>query len=678
MNNNITTHAQNMGVMRNSWNTQAAPDSRSTNQFPVNGMSLGNNVAAFPANWEIAHNESGRHQPQALGVHYQSSGTQPRMSDSGTSATDTTESYWNVNRQQNKTIESNHQYEAWQPIPGGHGYVHPIPGANHNLAHRNGQAIPGANHNLALRNAQPIPDANHNLAGAQPIPGANHNLARVQPIPGANHNLAGVQPIPGANHNLAGVQPIPGANHNLAREQPIPGANHNLARAQPIPGANHNLARTQPIPGANHNLARAQPIPVANHNLPHGNTQQIQSTHTCPQVSQATDEQLYGSTPHQMYGMSAGPRAVQVNQNTMDGGATRGIDTIQDESLVPQQLYNNQTAEVLIQQYGHYPHHELHIPAEGYAMSQRFSQSFGNRTFSQNVGNTSDNGHMTEPGTIAANAHTAPPQQCKKETTKVTPRRPTKLARVPRPQSQLPEPGIEFDAASNPKERNGMQEEQMAGHDQNDNHMAEKDEDERENTDVCPTCKKTFDDHDMQIHLHECKKSGSRRQANFKCTYCKQQFHKEYVYDRHLITKHPDEISVKEMIQQKIPCVDCDETFQSEALKRHHRVTAHKIKEQKNETFKCDICDMEVMYRSSLTRHMDLHDPEKRYKCQYCGGKFQHISSLGSHHMYCKKAPKELQAKKETLKQRPKAKKLFKCEEPGCNKKPYETERSFQ
>ena len=122
------------------------------------------------------------------------------------------------------------------------------------------------------------------------------------------------------------------------------------------------------------------------------------------------------------------------------------------------------------------------------------------------------------------------------------------------------------------------------GRDQNEDHMAEKGE--RENTDVCPTCKETFGDHEMQIHLRKCKKSSSHKQGNIKCTYCRQQFNKEYVLDRHLISKHPDKNAVKKMLQQKIPCADCDETFQSDSLRIHHRVTAHKIKEKKDR----DIC----------------------------------------------------------------------------------------
>ena len=444
------------------------------------------------------------------------------------------------------------------------------------------------------------------------------------------------------------------------------------------------------------------------------NQYQMHGINAWQHVHQDTDNKFYeNNISLQTHGINAGPHAA--HNATMYGRAAHQMDTMQNESLIarpftdyatvhnacaqPQQYYQRDTLAHSVTAIPintpslNQPINEARpideLRAKPGHTPQRLFQSAGNVNNLPCVESMSDDGHKPKLATIDAVVRTAPQQRKKKETRRVAPqrhtklvkvlqlpRRHTKLVRVPQLQPKIPESGTESDAACNTDEGNGTQQEQMAGHDQNEDHMVEKGEDERENTDVCPTCKKTFDDHEIQIHLHKCKKSSSRKQGNFKCAHCKQQFNKEYVLDRHIITKHPDKNAVKKTLQHRIPCVDCNETFESDALRIHHRATVHKIKE--NKTFVCDTCNKRFEHRNSLTRHMDLHLPEKIHTCQYCGKKFQHISAVGCHYMYCKKAPKELQDKKTKLKPRSKAKKLFKCEVPGCNKKPYKQERYFK
>ena len=544
-------------------NAQAAPAINNVNQFPVNGLSLGNNHTALSANSDTVHSES-RPQPQGYGVHYQSSGPSASSeSEMPLSGTCTAGSYPHMNIQQTPKIEPCNQ--AWQTFP----------------------------------------EANHN-PGYGNISSPMHSSYIWPQVPQA------------ANQQLYGdTQP-----HNVGPHAPQ--------------AANQQLyGNTRP-----QNVGPHAPQATGNQFCGNNIPPQMHGINAWPQVPQHTAYQFYGNNiPPQMHGMNSGPC---VAQNAMYEGAVHHMDTVQDKSLIAQPFIGNATAYAQPQYYQQQDTHSGTVSptntpsvnepvnearpidepqARSDVAPEGFFQSVGNMNnpYLPNVENTSEDGNKTKPTTTDAVTHTAPQQQKKKATSSVASRRHTKLVRVPQPQPNISEPGIEADVANNTDERNGIKNEKMDEHDQHANNMADKGENIKATTDVCPICKQTFHDHEMQIHLHECKKSGSRRQVSFKCAYCKQQFNKEYVFDRHLITKHPKEKMVKEMLQQKIPCADCDETFQSEALKIRHRVTAHKIKEKKTETFKCATCSKEFAYRPSLRKHMDLHLPEKIHKCEYCG-----------------------------------------------------------
>ena len=560
--------AQEIGVtVRNSSDTQTAPASGNVNQLPVNGQAApqSSNVNQFPVYGQVAPQSSNEKQLQVY------SQAEPQSS--------------NVNR---------------LPV--------------------NGQAAPQSSNVNQLPVCSQAEPQNSNVnrfpVNGQAAPSQSSNVKQFPVYSQAAPQSSNV------NQHPVNGQTAPQSSNVHVNQLPVNGQAA-LWRSSVIELPINGQVALQ---GSNVNQ-----LPV---NIP--------SLGNNPTGFRANGDVVYSESRSQpqAYGVhyEASGTLATVKAEMQTSGTT--TDTVQEESFVAQPFIENAAAYAPPQQYNHQDTHasvivpptntpsvnELMYEArqidEFLAKSDVVPQRLENVFCLTGAENTSDYGHENKATTIDAVARSAPQQRKKKATSRAARRRHNQLVRVPRPQPEILEREININTDSNNNERNGMQEEEMAEHDQNEDHMAEKGEDEGENTDPCPTCKKTFDNHNMQIHLHKRKKSSSHKQASFKCAYCKQQFNKEYVHDGHLITKHPDKNSVKEMLQQRISCVDCDKTFQSEALRRHHRIIVHIIKQR---LFKCDIlgCNKEpYKSESHFKNHMKEHKEEYKMTCEHCGKGF--------------------------------------------------------
>ena len=174
----------------------------------------------------------------------------------------------------------------------------------------------------------------------------------------------------------------------------------------------------------------------------------------------------------------------------------------------------------------------------------------------------------------------------------------------------------------------------------------------------CLTCFKKFGSQkSLQIHMHR-----HTIRNKFHCRFCDMKFDTEDASLEHESTHKENQES--QALQQEHKCGDCGRIFNNkQRLQRHSQVhlddkcfrcifcekkfpngsalLAHKKKEHPDEynTKKvpkmliCEHCGFETPHKQRLERHLQVHNTEKLFQCEFCGKKFQTLTSCSSHKM---------------------------------------------
>ncbi|XP_055621842.1 zinc finger protein 665-like isoform X2 [Toxorhynchites rutilus septentrionalis] len=177
-----------------------------------------------------------------------------------------------------------------------------------------------------------------------------------------------------------------------------------------------------------------------------------------------------------------------------------------------------------------------------------------------------------------------------------------------------------------------------------DRHMAQK-HDDRERPYGCSLCSKTYmtngnlQEHVRMVHSgvkFPCKvcgiklstKSSWKRhmkghtEEGFCCDICKEKFSSHSVLAKHKRRVH-------EQVAKNYICVDCGNTYDSNAALREHRVS-----HTDERRWECKVCGMKFKRNHNLLNHKKTHLVEKpapSFKCQECEQEFTTKSALAAH-----------------------------------------------
>ena len=174
----------------------------------------------------------------------------------------------------------------------------------------------------------------------------------------------------------------------------------------------------------------------------------------------------------------------------------------------------------------------------------------------------------------------------------------------------------------------------------------------------CLTCFKKFGNQkSLQLHMHR-----HTMKKKIHCRFCDMKFDTKEASLEHEIThKENEENQLLELVHK---CGDCGRTFSNkQRLQRHAQVhfeeqcfrcifceekfqngsalLAHKKKKHPYEyktkkvpkVMICEHCGFETSHKQRLERHLQVHNTEKLFECEYCGKKFQTLTSCSSHKM---------------------------------------------
>ena len=172
----------------------------------------------------------------------------------------------------------------------------------------------------------------------------------------------------------------------------------------------------------------------------------------------------------------------------------------------------------------------------------------------------------------------------------------------------------------------------------------------------CAQCDSKFskkDDLDRHIRLNH--NFGETEKVENVCNICGRQFLKKTSLMKHM------QVHIKGESDEKYTCVYCKSEYNPKDLPLwKHMKESHpeelKQKSQKKE-LTCETCGFTTVHRQRLTRHMETHNPDRRFSCMYCDRMFQTTSSLLTHMMVHRGRVKSSK--------RPPSD----CSWPGCNKK---------
>ncbi|XP_044742583.1 zinc finger and SCAN domain-containing protein 12-like [Chrysoperla carnea] len=164
----------------------------------------------------------------------------------------------------------------------------------------------------------------------------------------------------------------------------------------------------------------------------------------------------------------------------------------------------------------------------------------------------------------------------------------------------------------------------------------------------CEICGKTF------LNKHKLKKHlvAHSNHRPFKCTVCSKAFKENFILNKHVKTMHTNPVP-KEACQicgrsisktslyrhlkthenpPSYQCTVCPKKFlDADTLEKHCRRVHKKETSFDLYPFLCYICGKGCISNSELTRHMNTHEKEAKFKCSECGKAYTSDAGLRSH-----------------------------------------------
>lgn len=155
----------------------------------------------------------------------------------------------------------------------------------------------------------------------------------------------------------------------------------------------------------------------------------------------------------------------------------------------------------------------------------------------------------------------------------------------------------------------------------------------------CNICEKIMRNRALlKRHLNEV----HLKPKNFKCQDCSDTFLTQFSLNNHIRVNHTHP-------GKKPRCDDCNFTFSSNQKLMQHteKKCQRKRDRQKKSSFKCNICDKILPYKSALERHTQkVHLKSNDFKCEECGETFStkfilkhHIRIIHIHLLQPEKKP---------------------------------------
>ena len=144
----------------------------------------------------------------------------------------------------------------------------------------------------------------------------------------------------------------------------------------------------------------------------------------------------------------------------------------------------------------------------------------------------------------------------------------------------------------------------------------------------CKFCESKFETK-AESREHELKHvdNGASESTEYKCLECGRVFSNKYRLQRHSQVHKAD---------RTFNCCFCEEQFQTGSSLLSHKKTKHaeqmKMKKQPKSLI-CEHCGFETFHKQRLLRHIQVHNTEKLFECEFCGKKFQTLTSCSSHKM---------------------------------------------
>ena len=133
---------------------------------------------------------------------------------------------------------------------------------------------------------------------------------------------------------------------------------------------------------------------------------------------------------------------------------------------------------------------------------------------------------------------------------------------------------------------------------------------------ACEHCNKVVSNrYTLEYHINKYHEMIKR----YPCSQCPEAF-----YDSLSLKKHED----KHNGINQFECSHCHKVFASKALCTRHVKTIH----EKNEVYKCDLCGFKTFHPTSMTVHrQQVHEKLRPNQCEYCEEAFYYKRDLEKH-----------------------------------------------
>ncbi|ELU11682.1 hypothetical protein CAPTEDRAFT_226358 [Capitella teleta] len=157
----------------------------------------------------------------------------------------------------------------------------------------------------------------------------------------------------------------------------------------------------------------------------------------------------------------------------------------------------------------------------------------------------------------------------------------------------------------------------------------------------CKICKKSFG---SMFNLREHSKTHNKKRV-YQCPHCKHSTHREALLKTHINNCHSerklfacefcdaklkfrqsyDEHLLRHFQAPAKTCEHCGKAFYTASALATHKVI------HKPPSLECNVCHKRFSHRTSLQRHLRLHDDRKTFKCSFCSHSCKDVSNLRKH-----------------------------------------------